>query len=124
LSYGLRGLTRTWRRCQSPVGRVGAEHGERTPQRRTHRNGYRPRAWETQVGQIELAIHRLRRGSCFPSFLGPRWRAEQALVAVVQEAYVNRVPTRRVDRLVEQPAPANVRYDAASPMDWKPPLDR
>ena len=65
---------------------VGAELGERTPERVTHRNGYRPRTWDTRVGELELAIPRLRQGSSFPSFLEPRRRAEQALVAVVQEA--------------------------------------
>ena len=84
------------------AGRIGAELGERTPDRVTHRNGYRPRAWDTRVGEIELAIPKLRQGSYFPSFLEPRRRAEQALVAVVQEAYVNGVSTRKVDRLVEQ----------------------
>lgn len=84
------------------AARIGAELGERSPDRLTHRNGYRPRAWETRVGEIELAIPKLRQGSYFPSFLEPRRRAEQALVAVVQEAYVNGVSTRKVDRLVEQ----------------------
>lgn len=83
---------------------AGAEYGERAPERRmAHRNGYRPRAWDTRVGEIELAIPRLRSGPAyFPSFLEPRRRAEQALVAVVQEAYINGVSTRKVDRLVEQ----------------------
>jgi putative transposase len=82
---------------------VGAELGERAPDRRTtQRNGYRPRTWGTRVGQLELAIPKLRSGSYFPSFLEPRRRAEQALVAVVQEAYVNGVSTRKVDRLVAQ----------------------
>jgi putative transposase len=81
---------------------IGAELGERTPARVTHRNGYRPRTWATRVGEMDLAIPRLRTGSYFPSFLEPRRRAEQALVAVVQEAYVNGVSTRKVDRLVEQ----------------------
>ena len=58
--------------------------------------------WDTRVGELELAIPRLRTGRYFPSFLEPRRRAEQALVAVVQEAYVNGVSTRKVDRLVEQ----------------------
>ena len=84
------------------AARIGAELGERTPDRLTHRNGYRPRTWDTRVGSIELAIPKLRQGSYFPSFLEPRRRAEQALVAVVQEAYVNGVSTRKVDRLVEQ----------------------
>jgi putative transposase len=82
---------------------TGAELGERAPDRRqTQRNGYRPRRWDTRVGELELAIPKLRTGSYFPSFLEPRRRAEQALVAVVQEAYVNGISTRKVDRLVEQ----------------------
>jgi putative transposase len=82
---------------------VGAELGERAPGRRTtQRNGYRPRTWDTRVGQLELAIPKLRSGSYFPSFLEPRRRAEQALVAVVQEAYVNGVSTRKGGRLVAQ----------------------
>jgi transposase-like protein len=83
---------------------IGAELGEVAPERRvTHRNSYRPRAWETRVGEIELLIPRKRSGpSYFPSFLEPRRRSEQAIVAVVLEAYVNGVSTRKVDRLVEQ----------------------
>jgi putative transposase len=83
------------------AAQIGAELGERTPDRVAQRNGYRPRSWDTRVGELELRIPRLRTGSYFPSFLEPRRRAEQALVAVVQEAYVNGVSTRRVDRLVE-----------------------
>ncbi len=82
---------------------VGAGLGEKAPgERVTHRNGYRSREWDTRAGTVALAIPRLRQGSYFPSFLEPRTRSEQALVAVVQEAYVNGVSTRKVDRLVEQ----------------------
>jgi putative transposase len=82
---------------------TGAPRGERSPERVTHLNGYRPRLWETRVGEIELAIPRTRSGPAyFPSFLEPRRRCEQAIVAVVMEAYVNGVSTRKVDRLVEQ----------------------
>jgi transposase-like protein len=81
---------------------VGAERGERAPEERlTHRNGYRARPWQTRAGEIELAIPKLRRGSYFPSFLEPRKRSEQALVSVVQEAYVAGVSTRKVDQVVE-----------------------
>jgi putative transposase len=80
---------------------IGAEHGERSEERLTHRNGYRPRRWDTRAGELELAIPKLRRGSYFPSFLQPRRRSEQALVSVVQQAYVCGVSTRRVDQLVE-----------------------
>ncbi len=82
---------------------IGAELGEVAPDVRvTHRNGYRARPWETRVGEIELLIPRMRHGSYFPGFLEPRRRSEQAIVAVVLEAYVNGVSTRKVDRLVEQ----------------------
>ena len=69
---------------------IGAERGEVAPeQRSTHRNGYRPRSWETRVGALELAIPKKRSGpSYFPSFLEARRPAEQAIVAVVMEAYV------------------------------------
>jgi putative transposase len=80
---------------------IGATHGERTPDRATHRNGYRARRWDTRAGELELRIPKLRQGSYFPSFLEPRRRSEQALLAVVQQAYVCGVSTRRVDRLVE-----------------------
>jgi len=81
---------------------IGAEHGERRPEdRATHRNGYRPRRWDTRAGEVELQIPKLRRGSYFPSFLEPRRRSEQALLSVVQQAYVCGVSTRRVDQLVE-----------------------
>ncbi len=83
---------------------VGAGRGEVAPGTRfTHRNGYRPRAWETRVGELELLVPKKRSGPAyFPSFLEPRRRSEQAIVAVVLEAYVNGVSTRKVDRLVEQ----------------------
>jgi putative transposase len=80
---------------------IGAERGERSEERLTHRNGYRPRRWDTRAGELELAIPKLRRGSYFPSFLEPRKRSEQALVSVVQEAYVAGVSTRKVDQVVE-----------------------
>ena len=80
---------------------IGAQRGERTEDRATHRNGYRPRRWDTRAGGIGLQIPKIRQGSYFPSFLQPRKRSEQALVAVVQQAYVCGVSTRRVDQLVE-----------------------
>ena len=66
---------------------IGADRGERRPQdRATHRNGYRPRRWDTRAGEIELQIPKIRQGSYFPSILEPRKRSEQALLAVVQQA--------------------------------------
>ncbi len=80
---------------------VGAERHERTAERTGYRNGYRERPWDTRVGTIELKVPRVRDGSFFPSLLEPRRRAERALVAVVQEAYLQGVSTRRVDDLVQ-----------------------
>jgi len=80
---------------------IGAEHGERSLSRVTYRNGYRPRRWDTRVGSMELGIPKLRDGSYFPSLLEPRRRSEKALLAVIQQAYIEGVSTRRVDDLVK-----------------------
>lgn len=80
---------------------IGAEHSERSPERLTHRNGYRSRAWDTRVGTMELRIPKIREGSYFPSLLEPRRRSEKALLAVIQQAYVEGVSTRRVDDLIK-----------------------
>lgn len=79
---------------------VGAERYERVAERTGQRNGYRERTWDTRVGTIDLRVPRVRDGSFFPSLLDPRKRAERALVAVVQEAYVQGISTRRVDNVV------------------------
>lgn len=80
-----------------------AAYKERTEERTNQRNGYRTRRWDTRVGTIEeLAVPKLRRGVYTPEFLlTPRRRAEQALVAVVCQAYVEGISTRRVDDLVK-----------------------
>ena len=69
--------------------------------RDTYRNGYRNRTWDTRVGTMELHIPKLREGSYFPSLLEPRRRSEKALLAVIQQAYVEGVSTRRVDDLIK-----------------------
>src|SRR5262245_5569475 len=80
---------------------LGAERHERTAERTGQRNGYRTRTWDTRVGTLELQVPRVRDGGFVPSLLEPRKRGEKALVAVVQEAYVHGVSTRRVDALVK-----------------------
>jgi transposase-like protein len=79
-----------------------AAYGERSADRTNKRNGYRVRDWDTRAGSIALKIPKLREGSYFPGWLlEPRRRAERALIAVVAEAYVKGVSTRRVDGLVK-----------------------
>lgn len=80
---------------------VGAARHERSAGRVGQRNGYRQRSWDTRVGTVELKVPRVRDGGYFPSLLEPRKRAERALSAVVQEAYVHGVSTRKVDDLVK-----------------------
>ena len=80
---------------------IGAGLYERKPERVTYRNGYRTRLWETRVGEVPLRIPKLREGTYFPSLLEPRKRSEQALLAVIQEAYIKGVSTRKVDDLVQ-----------------------
>lgn len=83
------------------VGRLtGASLGERTPERITHRNGYRERRFDTRAGSLLLPIPNLREGTYFPAFLEPRRRSEEALLNTVCEAYVKGVSTRKVDDLV------------------------
>jgi putative transposase len=80
---------------------IGAERFERTESRATQRNGHRPRLWSTAAGDVELEIPKLRQGSFFPSLLERRRRIDRALFAVVMEAYVHGVSTRKVDDLVK-----------------------
>ena len=80
--------------------KIGAAKYERTDTRTTERNGARDRLLATQAGDVELRIPKLRKGSFFPVILEPRRRIDQALYAVVMEAYVSGVSTRSVDDLV------------------------
>lgn len=79
---------------------LGADRHERSEERLGYRNGYRPRTLTTQVGDLDLLIPRLRSGSFLPSILEPRRRVDQALYAVIMEAYIGGVSTRKVDALV------------------------
>src|SRR5712691_5519654 len=81
-------------------GQIGAAPYERSGARSAYRNGYRTRTWDTRVGTIELKIPKITAGSYFPSLLEPRRRADKALHAVICEAYVKGVSTRKVDDLV------------------------
>jgi len=82
-------------------GMIGAGRHERTLERATYRNGYRDRSLDTRLGSLQLRIPKLRQGSYFPPFLEPRKLTEKALVAVIQEAWISGVSTRRVDDLVQ-----------------------
>ncbi len=104
--------------AQGPLARAGAVKGptrcraegdglgvasDDGPERRGHRNGSRDRLLATPAGDIQLRLPRFRTGSFFPSLLEPRRRVDRALWAVVMEAYVSGVSTRKVDELVVAP---------------------
>ncbi len=82
-------------------GLIGAGRHERTGERLNYRNGFRDRAFDTRLGTLQLRIPKLRQGSYFPPFLDARKTSGKALVAVIQEAWVGGVSTRKVDDLVQ-----------------------
>lgn len=79
---------------------IGADRYERTGERTNHRNGTRTHVYDTTSGRFDLKLPKVRHGSFFPSLLEPRRRIDKALLAVIQEAYVHGVSTRKVDDLV------------------------
>src|SRR5689334_19940563 len=82
-------------------GLIGAGRYERAAERSTYRDGFRDGALDTRLGTLQLRVPKLRQGSYFPPFLEPRKVSEKALVAVIQEAWIGGVSTRRVDDLVQ-----------------------
>jgi putative transposase len=103
---------------------VGAGRHERVPSRTGQRNGYRERSWDTRVGTVELKVPRVRDSSYFPSLLEPRRKAERALAAVVQEAYVHGVSTRKVDELVKALGMTGISKSLMSPSYAKSSMRR
>ena len=82
--------------------KVGAEAHERSEARTTHRNGYRPRRWDTRLGTLNLEVPKVREGGYVPSFIEHRKRSEQALISVIQEAVVKGVSTRKIESVLEE----------------------
>lgn len=82
-------------------GLIGAGRHERSAERLNYRNGFRERTLDTRLGSLALRIPKLRQGSYFPPFMEARKTSEKALVAVIQEAWIGGVSTRRVDDLVQ-----------------------
>ena len=78
------------------TAKIGAARYERTPERTTRRNGTRPKTLATPAGEVDLQIPKLREGSFFPSLLNPRRRVDKALYAVICQAWIDGVSTRKV----------------------------
>jgi hypothetical protein len=104
--------------------RIGAAPYERTEDRVTERNGHRPRLLTATASDVELRIPKLRKGSNFWIILEPRRRIDQALYAVVMEAYVHGISTRSVDDLVEAMGGTGVSKSEISRICAKPRRNR
>ena len=81
--------------------KVGAEKNQHSKERKTYFSGYRPRRFDTRLGTIYLLVPKLRNGGYIPFFLQEKKRSETALISLIQEAYVNGVSTRKVERLAK-----------------------
>src|SRR6201996_4265154 len=97
-------------------GLIGAGRYERSGERTTWRNGHRDRVLDTRLGSLQVRISKLRQGSYFPPFLKARKVSEKALTAVIQEAWIGGVSTRRVDDLVQAMGLSGVSKSQGSPL--------
>lgn len=97
LRVGLQGLMEAERDTY-----VNAEPFERSGERRTRRNGYKPRQLRTRVGKLELRVPQTRDGGFYPALLERYQRSEAALIAALAECYVQGVSTRKVRRICEE----------------------
>ena len=82
-------------------GKLGAEKSERSEGRQGYRSGYRVRRFDTRMGTMYLMVPKIRNGGYIPFFVEAKKRSEAALMSVIQEAYVNGVSTRKMDRLTK-----------------------
>ena len=80
---------------------VGSEKNKHSKDRKTYFSGYRPRRFDTRFGTCYLLVPKLRNGGYIPFFLEEKKRSESALISLIQEAYINGVSTRKVDRLAK-----------------------
>ena len=81
--------------------KVGAEKGKHSTERKTYFSGHRVRRFDTRLGSTYLLVPKLRNGGYVPFFVVERKRSEQALIQVVQEAFVNGVSTRKIEKLAQ-----------------------
>src|SRR5690554_5671967 len=81
--------------------KLSAGKGEHSPNRTGYRSGTRVRRFDTRMGTMYLLVPKVRKGGYIPFFVTERKRSEQALIQVVQEAFVNGVSTRKIERLAQ-----------------------
>jgi len=101
--------------------KVGAAKGMHTTKRKTYFSGARARRVDTRLGTVYLLVPRVRKGGYIPFFVSERRRSEQALIAVVQEAFINGVSTRKIERLAHAMGIENI--SAAQVSEFNRDLD-
>ena len=101
--------------------KVGAFKGKHTAERKTYFSGARVRRVDTRLGTVYLLVPKIRKGGYIPFFISERRRSEQALIAVVQEAFINGVSTRKIERLAQAMGIENI--SAAQVSEFKRELD-
>lgn len=96
----LKWLLAEFMRAESEA-KVGAGKNQHSKDRKTYFSGYRTRRFDTRLGTYYLLVPKVRNGGYIPFFLQEKKRSETALISLVQEAYVNGVSTRKVERLAK-----------------------
>ena len=97
----LKWLTEQMIRVEAEM-KVGASKGKHSEDRTTYFSGTRVRRFDTRLGTMYLVVPKLRKGGYIPFFVTEKKRSEQALLQVVQEAFINGVSTRKIDRLAQK----------------------
>lgn len=95
---------------------AGAEKSQRTDGRSGYRSGYRPRRLDTRMGTMYLMVPKVRQGGYIPFFVTERKRSEAMLVQVVQEAFVQGVSTRKMEKLAQSLGIENLSRSQVSEM--------
>ena len=83
-------------------GKIGADKHEQSQERTSYRCGFRARRLDTRLGTMYLMIPKVRNGGYIPFFVTERKRSEAALIQVIQEAYVQGVSTRKMEKLAKR----------------------
>lgn len=95
---------------------IGAEKNEQSPNRSSYRSGYRPRRLDTRMGTMYLMVPKVRNGGYIPFFVTERKRSEAALIQVIQEAYIQGVSTRKIEKLAKKLGIENLSRSQVSEM--------
>jgi transposase-like protein len=81
---------------------VGAAPHARSPDRRGHRNGTKPRTLSTRVGELALSVPQVRGCDPYHPSMFHKWqRSERALLVACAEMYFQGVSTRNVRDVLE-----------------------